>query len=137
MSVEDAWVFPVVRLCPNRIHIVVEAHHLSISRQVGSFTLYGLYLVIKYYGSEWINIVLKWYFVTTGVGSVWSVSVTSATPRPCRLMLTHAFIVFRRSSHWFASWWAGHAGGRLRSILSSTPKEVPKVGSFDRRSVLF
>jgi hypothetical protein len=34
-------------------------------------------LTIKYYGSEWINLVLKWYFVTTGVGSVWAVSVIS------------------------------------------------------------
>jgi len=32
-------------------------------------------MIIKYYGSEWINLVLKWYFVVTGVGSVWAVSV--------------------------------------------------------------
>lgn len=35
-------------------------------------------MIIKYYGSEWINLVLKWYFVTTGVGSVWAVSVVSS-----------------------------------------------------------
>lgn len=41
--------------------------------------MYGLYLIIQYYGSEWINLVLKWYFVTTGVGSVWVVSVICAS----------------------------------------------------------
>ena len=34
-------------------------------------------MIIKYYGSGWVNLVLKWYFVATGVGSVWAVSVIS------------------------------------------------------------
>lgn len=50
--------------------------HVFGFRQFGSFALYGLYLVIHYYGSEWINFVLKWYFVATGVGSAWAVSVS-------------------------------------------------------------
>lgn len=50
VTLDDAWLFPIF----------------------GSVSLYGLYLIIKYYGSDWINSVLKWYFVATGVGSVWS-----------------------------------------------------------------
>ena len=56
---------------------MVNAHRLSVPLQFGSFALYGLYLIIKYYGNEWINAVLKWYFAATGVGSVWSVRIIS------------------------------------------------------------
>ena len=76
MSVEDAWLFPVVRAHTHPILIVQERSPFD-SRQFGSFALYGLYMIIKYYGSGWINFVLKWYFVATGVGSVWVVSVIS------------------------------------------------------------
>jgi minor histocompatibility antigen H13 len=50
VSVEDAWLFPVF----------------------GSVALYGLYRLIKIFGSEWINFILRWYFVLAGVGSVWT-----------------------------------------------------------------
>jgi hypothetical protein len=58
-------------------------------QQFGSFALYGLYLIIKYYGSEWINLVLKWYFSATGVGSVWAVSG----------IYNHSFAVWYSRSH--------------------------------------
>ena len=74
MSVEDAWLFPVVRAYPNPIRVAQERSPFEF-RQFGSFALYGLYMIIKHYGSEWINFVLKWYFVATGVGSVWAVSI--------------------------------------------------------------
>ncbi|KAG7091048.1 hypothetical protein E1B28_010107 [Marasmius oreades] len=48
VSLEDAWWFPVI----------------------GSFVLFGLFLVIKYFGKEWINWVLGWYFSFAGVGSI-------------------------------------------------------------------
>ncbi|KZT29203.1 hypothetical protein NEOLEDRAFT_1128801, partial [Neolentinus lepideus HHB14362 ss-1] len=49
LSSEDAWMFPVV----------------------GSIVLFGLYLVVRYLGKEWINWLLGWYFAVAGVGSVW------------------------------------------------------------------
>jgi len=48
LSSADAWLFPVI----------------------GSVVLFGLYLVVKYIGKEWINWLLQWYFTIAGVGSV-------------------------------------------------------------------
>ena len=31
--------------------------------------LFGLYLVVKYFGTEWINWLLQWYFTIAGTGS--------------------------------------------------------------------
>jgi hypothetical protein len=41
--------------------------------QIGSVTLGGLYLVIKYLGQTWINWLLGIYFSLTGVASIWRV----------------------------------------------------------------
>ncbi|EGO00270.1 hypothetical protein SERLA73DRAFT_180769 [Serpula lacrymans var. lacrymans S7.3] len=49
MSSGDAWLFPLV----------------------GSIALLGMYLIVKYFGKEWINWFLGWYFSVAGVGSVW------------------------------------------------------------------
>jgi minor histocompatibility antigen H13 len=35
--------------------------------------LFGMYLVVKYLGKEWINRILGWYFAATGVAAVWTV----------------------------------------------------------------
>ncbi|KAI0793199.1 signal peptide peptidase-domain-containing protein [Abortiporus biennis] len=48
LSSQDAWLFPVI----------------------GSVLLFGLYMVVKYIGKEWINFLLQWYFTIAGVGSV-------------------------------------------------------------------
>ena len=44
--------------------------HSSFTVQIGSVVLFGLYLVVKYLGPEWINWLLQWYFTLTGIGSV-------------------------------------------------------------------
>ncbi|KAL1682742.1 signal peptide peptidase-domain-containing protein [Schizophyllum commune] len=49
MSSEDAYMFPII----------------------GSAVLFGLYLVVKFLGTEWINLLLGWYFSLAGVGAVW------------------------------------------------------------------
>ncbi|KAJ3996409.1 peptidase A22B, signal peptide peptidase [Lentinula boryana] len=49
LSLEDAWLFPII----------------------GSVVLFGLFVVIKYFGKEWINWLLGWYFSIAGIGSVW------------------------------------------------------------------
>ncbi|KAG2154396.1 signal peptide peptidase-domain-containing protein [Suillus bovinus] len=49
LSSGDAWLFPVA----------------------GSAALFGMYAVMKYFGKEWINWLLAWYFSIAGVGSVW------------------------------------------------------------------
>ncbi|KAF9222506.1 hypothetical protein BS17DRAFT_782953 [Gyrodon lividus] len=54
ISFSDAWMFPIL----------------------GSATLFGLYIVVQYFGKEWINWLLGWYFSIAGVGSVWK-STTS------------------------------------------------------------
>ncbi|TDL24176.1 hypothetical protein BD410DRAFT_786262 [Rickenella mellea] len=43
---------------------------------LGSVTLFGLYLVVKFLGKEWINYLLGWYFTVVGVGSVWKSSIS-------------------------------------------------------------
>ncbi|KAH9931133.1 signal peptide peptidase-domain-containing protein [Epithele typhae] len=48
ISSEDAYLFPVI----------------------GSVVLFGLYLIVKFYGKEWITWLLQWYFTFAGVGSV-------------------------------------------------------------------
>jgi len=40
--------------------------------------LFGLYMVVKYFGKEWINYLLGWYFSLAGVGSVWKSSISLA-----------------------------------------------------------
>ncbi|EPQ57049.1 hypothetical protein GLOTRDRAFT_73578 [Gloeophyllum trabeum ATCC 11539] len=49
LSSSDAWMFPIT----------------------GSAVLFGLYLVVRFLGKEWINSLLGWYFAAAGVGSVW------------------------------------------------------------------
>ncbi|KAG1752921.1 signal peptide peptidase-domain-containing protein [Suillus lakei] len=49
LSSADAWLFPVA----------------------GSVALFGMYAIMKYFGKEWINWLLAWYFSIAGVGSVW------------------------------------------------------------------
>ncbi|KAG1751510.1 signal peptide peptidase-domain-containing protein [Suillus paluster] len=49
LSSGDAWLFPVA----------------------GSVALFGMYTIVKYFGKEWINYLLAWYFSLAGVGSVW------------------------------------------------------------------
>ncbi|KAG2756159.1 peptidase A22B, signal peptide peptidase [Suillus brevipes Sb2] len=56
LSSGDAWLFPVA----------------------GSVALFGMYALMKYFGKEWINWLLMWYFSIAGVGSVWK-SAASVT----------------------------------------------------------
>ncbi|KAJ7497283.1 peptidase A22B, signal peptide peptidase [Mycena latifolia] len=53
MSSQDAWLFPVI----------------------GSATLVGMYAVVKYFGTAWINWLLGWYFAVAGIGAVWKSSI--------------------------------------------------------------
>ncbi|EMD40546.1 hypothetical protein CERSUDRAFT_111145 [Gelatoporia subvermispora B] len=48
LSSEDAYMFPII----------------------GSGVLLGLYIIVKYFGKEWINWLLQWYFTFAGIGSV-------------------------------------------------------------------
>jgi len=45
---------------------------------MGSMALLGLYTAVKYFGKEWINWLLGWYFSVTGVGSVWKSLISLA-----------------------------------------------------------
>ncbi|KAF8070174.1 peptidase A22B, signal peptide peptidase [Lyophyllum atratum] len=54
MSAGDAWLFPVL----------------------GSVALLGLYTIVKFFGKEWINWFLGWYFSIAGVMSVWKSSIS-------------------------------------------------------------
>jgi hypothetical protein len=63
-------------------------HTHSAAYQAGSVALFGMYVIVKYFGKEWINWLLSWYFSIAGVGSVWKV---------CRVD-RHAFFNFFSSS---------------------------------------
>ncbi|KAK0461132.1 signal peptide peptidase-domain-containing protein [Desarmillaria tabescens] len=54
VSSEDAWLFPLI----------------------GSVTLFALYMIIQYFGKEWINWLLGMYFSVAGMGSVWKSSIS-------------------------------------------------------------
>lgn len=41
--------------------------------QIGSAVLFGFYLVIKFVSVEWLNWLLGWTFVISGIVSVWKV----------------------------------------------------------------
>ncbi|TFK74045.1 hypothetical protein BDN72DRAFT_813704 [Pluteus cervinus] len=51
---DDAWLFPIM----------------------GSVVLFGMYTAFKYFGTEWINWFLGWYFAFTSVGSTWRASIS-------------------------------------------------------------
>lgn len=40
--------------------------------------LFSLYMVVKYFGKEWINYLLGWYFSLAGVGSMWKSLISLA-----------------------------------------------------------
>lgn len=63
LSSEDAWLFPVVS------QIRSSDANLTLALQIGSVLLFGLYVIVKYFGKEWINWILQWYFTIAGVGS--------------------------------------------------------------------
>ncbi|KAF8520430.1 signal peptide peptidase-domain-containing protein [Hysterangium stoloniferum] len=52
LSSSDAYLFPVL----------------------ASVALFGMYLIFKYLGAEWVNWILGWYFALIGIGSVWKTS---------------------------------------------------------------
>jgi len=56
LSAADAYLFPVL----------------------GSIVLFGMYLIVKFLGKEWINKILGWYFTFAGIGSVWKCSTSLA-----------------------------------------------------------
>lgn len=64
--------------------------HTSDWTQFGSCALFGLYLVVKYLGKEWINWLLGWYFAIAGVGSCAKVRhgalICCAEPQRCILV---------------------------------------------------
>ncbi|KAJ3550561.1 hypothetical protein NM688_g5049 [Phlebia brevispora] len=65
LSSEDAWLFPII----------------------GSAVLFGLYLVVKYFGKEWINWLLRWYFTLAGIGSGSKAELLSISLRSPSLFL--------------------------------------------------
>ncbi|KAL5523864.1 hypothetical protein ACEPAG_8037 [Sanghuangporus baumii] len=70
---------------------------------LGSAVLFGLYLIVKFLGVEWINWLLGWYFTFAGVGSVWNCLVSI-----CKTCLG------RRQWREFSKW---------RFVLYKGPKE--------------
>ncbi|KAI0043652.1 hypothetical protein FA95DRAFT_366195 [Auriscalpium vulgare] len=86
----DAWLFPVL----------------------GSFTLLGLFLVIKYVGKEWINFLLAWYFSLGGL-----VSVSRSLVRVARAAVgTARWKQFDRSQLKYVS-----GGAEIASVSWRTP----------------
>jgi minor histocompatibility antigen H13 len=49
--------------------------------ELGSVALFGLYITVKYFGTEWINYLLGWYMSIAGIGSVWQVGIRTSAIR--------------------------------------------------------
>lgn len=73
--------------------------------QIGSVVLFGLYLIVKYYGKEWITWLLQWYFTIAGVGSVGKVRLSCIISRPSG----HADTEARQTLISLARWTLGDA----------------------------
>lgn len=54
VSSNDAWIFPII----------------------GSVALFGIYLIVKHFGKEWLNWFLAWYFSFIGALCVWKSAVS-------------------------------------------------------------
>ncbi|TEB06230.1 hypothetical protein FA13DRAFT_1750168 [Coprinellus micaceus] len=93
MTLGDAYLFPII----------------------GSFALVGLYLIVKFFGKEWINWFLGWYFSLAGVGSVWksSISLLRYTLGESRWKRFEKFTVKAKKGH-----------NRLFSLSLRTPSLV-------------
>ena len=61
-------------MLPLLIYFVNGSILVVLLLQMGSAVLLGLYTVIKYFGKEWINWFLGYFFAINGVVSVWKVS---------------------------------------------------------------
>ncbi|KAG5645210.1 hypothetical protein DXG03_006728 [Asterophora parasitica] len=116
MTSEDAWLFPVV----------------------GSGALLGLYTIVQYFGKQWINWFLGWYFSATGVLSIWKSSVSLAhfllgSTRWKQFDKTKISIMKGNNSLLTLSW-------RTPTIflfpLSVIPSAVYSLSTADRKSVL-
>lgn len=59
------------------VAFLIQFHTISVTMfcQIGSVVLFGLYLIVKFYGKEWITWLLQWYFTVAGVGSVSKVCI--------------------------------------------------------------
>ena len=80
--------------------------------QIGSVVLFGLYLIVKFYGKEWITWLLQWYFTIAGVGSVGKVCMSS------RAVVILSLSVFRPSLHFQDGYLEKHDGRRSITISS-------------------
>lgn len=116
MSSGDAWLFPVL----------------------GSVALLGLYTIVKYFGKEWINWFLGWYFSAAGVMSVWksSISLTRFVLGSARWKeFDKTSICIRKGSNslWSLSW-------RTPSLflfpLAVVPSAIYSFSTADRKPVL-
>ena len=111
LSSEDAWLFPVV-CSPLFVLLCTSSYGVSVCLlQIGSVLLFGLYLVVKYFGTEWINWLLQWYFTIAGIGSGGKASGS-------RVNMSVAEQCYRPSFLSRDSWWARNAGGSTKSSNS-------------------
>ena len=66
-----------IALSPHATRGSYNPYIIHIVLQIGSVVLFGLYIIVKYVGREFINWLLQWYFAIAGVGSVSKVSTSS------------------------------------------------------------
>ncbi|KAK7472532.1 hypothetical protein VKT23_000647 [Stygiomarasmius scandens] len=116
VSLEDAWFFPII----------------------GSVVLLGLFLIIKYFGKEWINWFLGWYFSIAGVVSVWKSSVAFLKfvlgPERFKQFERYTFTVRKGRTEVASLSW--RSPSLVLLPLSIIPSALYKFSSTSRKSVL-
>ncbi|KAF9820332.1 hypothetical protein IEO21_01546 [Rhodonia placenta] len=85
---------------------------------IGSGVLFGLYLVMKYLGTEWINWLLQWYFTLTGVGSVSKVRLTFK-------LRENADTVPQRAKRCVSTDWTCLSASYIRAEIASISMRTP------------
>jgi minor histocompatibility antigen H13 len=95
-------------------------------------------LVIKYFGKEWINWLLGWYFSIAGVGSVWKSAVTITRyligAERWKQFEPFSVEIKKGSSSLFSSKW--RTPSVLLLPLSVIPSALYRYSSASRRSAL-
>ncbi|RDB16955.1 Minor histocompatibility antigen H13 [Hypsizygus marmoreus] len=116
MSSGDAYLFPVV----------------------GSVALVGLYAIVHYFGKEWINWALGWYFSIAGVGSVWksSISLTRYLLGSTRWKQFDKTVVSVKKGHESLLYLSWRTPSLFLFPLAVIPSAVYSFSTSSRKSVL-
>lgn len=98
--------------------VLVATSYVPLTQsQIGSVALFGLYIIVKKFGTEWINFLLGWYFSIAGIGSVWQVC------RFFNFILQFCCLIFLQSSISLTRYLLGDARWKQFDMCRFTAKK--------------